>query len=71
MNIENKEITLLIKAQAGDKEAMNELISMFYPLIRKNSYINNKLDQDCIQELTIKLIQAIQNFKCIEEKTAA
>ena len=35
---------LLIKAQAGDNEAMTDILEMYMPLINKHSYVNGKLD---------------------------
>ena len=51
------------KAQQGDGEALRELIEMFQPLVIKNSIINGRFDEDCFQELSIKLIKCIRNFE--------
>ncbi|AFS77121.1 hypothetical protein Curi_c00390 [Gottschalkia acidurici 9a] len=71
MDLENSKLEkLVVKAQQGDGVAMSTLISMFYPLIRKNSYINGELNEDCVQELTIRLIIAIRRFKFIKKNTS-
>ncbi len=68
MGIEDKKkelVSLVKKAQKGDMEAMNNLVIRFQKLILKNSYINGKLNEDCIQELSIELIRSIKRFKFI------
>lgn len=50
------------KAQNGDKNALKEILNTFEPLIYKNSFIKGKFDQDCFQELNIKLIGCIKRF---------
>lgn len=52
-----------ISAQRGDIKALEELIDKFMPCMIKNSYINGKLDSDCLQEITIRFITCIYNFK--------
>lgn len=50
-------------AKEDDEQAIKEIIDKFEPLIYKNSYINGKIDPDCIQELMIKLYNCIKNFE--------
>ena len=52
----------------GDEEAIEEIIDIFKPIIYKNSYINGELDNDCVQELNIKLYLCIKNFKFKSKK---
>lgn len=40
-----------ISAQRGDIKALEELIDKFMPCMIKNSYINGKLDSDCLQHI--------------------
>ncbi|MGF7060630.1 helix-turn-helix domain-containing protein [Brassicibacter mesophilus] len=49
-------------AQKGDIKSLETLIDMFTPSIRKQSFVNGKLDSDCQQELTLRLINCIRNF---------
>lgn len=56
-------VNLIKKAKNGDINALNTIISMFQSLIVKNSYINGKIDEDCIQELNIELIKSIKRFE--------
>lgn len=57
---------LLIKAQMGDTLAQENLLKMYIPYIRKQSFINGKLDEDLYQELCIKFLHCIQKFKIHE-----
>lgn len=59
-------IELVTKAKNGDANALNTLIKMFQGLIIKNSYINGKLYEDCVQELNIELIKSIKRFNFID-----
>lgn len=55
------------KAQNGDKEALEKLFIIFNPVLKKNSVIDGKFNEDCFQELTIKLINGIQAFAFSEQ----
>ncbi|KGG80971.1 hypothetical protein Y919_03090 [Caloranaerobacter azorensis H53214] len=60
----NRLIKRLFKlAKEGNEEALEQLLILFDPIIYKNSFIDNKFDEDCYQELRIKLIDCIKNFK--------
>lgn len=61
MSDDLKELYELVKED--DEQAIREIIDKFEPLIYKNSYINGKIDPDCIQELMIKLYNCIKNFE--------
>lgn len=54
---------LVNKAQNEDGKSMEILLDMFKPLIYKHSVIDGRLDEDCFQELNIKLIKCVKNFK--------
>lgn len=54
---------LLRKAQAGDKDAQEEIFRMYRPLLIKNSLDNNVFDEDIYQELSETLLKCIKNFK--------
>ena len=45
MKLSNKEFReIVIRAQAGDNEAMTDILEMYMPLINKHSFVNGKLD---------------------------
>ena len=52
---------LLIRAQAGDNEAMTDLLEMFMPLINKHSYVNDRLDEDLRQNIILEILKSIKN----------
>lgn len=47
----------------NNKDALNKLIKTFQPCIYKNSFIGNRFDEDCFQELNLKFIQCIKTFE--------
>ena len=53
---------LLIKAQAGDNEAMTDILEMYMPLINKHSYLNGKLDEDLRQNIILEILKSIKNI---------
>lgn len=53
---------LLIKAQAGDNEAMADILEMYMPLINKHSYVNGKLDEDLRQNIILEILKSIKNI---------
>ncbi len=62
--MENRELREIIeRAQQGDKESVEKIVEMFKPLIIRNSYLNGTYNEDCFQELCIKLINCIHSFK--------
>ena len=61
--MENMELEeLFVLANNGDYFALDMLIDKFKPCLIKNSIINGIFDEDCFQELNIKLINCIYNF---------
>ena len=54
---------LLIKAKKGDKNATEELLKMYRPLLAKNSIINDVFDEDLYQELCFRFIRCIEKFE--------
>ena len=53
---------LLIKAQAGDNEAMTDILEMYMPLINKHSYVNGRLDEDLRQNILLEIVKSIKNI---------
>lgn len=59
------EIKLIQKCQKGEKEAFNELVTMYYPYVSKfliKLTTNKELSQDLVQETFLKLIVNIEKF---------
>lgn len=51
------------KAKSGHEESIQKILEMFHPLLYKNSFLNGKFDEDCFQELSVKLINCIKSFE--------
>ena len=54
---------LLLRAQAGDQQAKEKLLSLYQPLLMKEAVINGVFDEDVYQELCITLLTCIKRFK--------
>lgn len=50
-------------AKTGNDEAYLELLNMYYPLIMKESIIENEFEEDLFQEQCIVLINCIAMFE--------
>lgn len=50
-------------AKKKDEQAIREIIEKFEPLIYKSSYIDGNFDDDCVQELKIKVCDCIEKFE--------
>jgi len=51
------------KATTGDNDAITEIMNRYSKLVRKNSYVNSRFDEDCYQELNLQLLGCIKRFK--------
>lgn len=59
------EVKLIIKCQKGEKEAFNELITIYYPYVSKflvKLTSDEEIAQDLVQETFLKLIINIEKF---------
>ena len=54
---------LLLRAQADNQQAKEKLLSLYQPLLMKESVINGVFDEDVYQELCITLLTCIKRFK--------
>ncbi len=53
----------LIRAQGGDRQAEQEILGMYKPLLVKESIINGVFDEDMYQELCLTMIYCIRKFR--------
>lgn len=53
----------LMRAKAGNKQAMEEIYQMFRPMLVKNSLDFGVFDEDLYQELCQTLLLCIQKFQ--------
>ena len=54
---------LLIRAQADDQQAKERLLSLYQPLLMKESVVNGVFDEDIYQELCVTLLNCIKRFR--------
>lgn len=54
---------LLLRAQGGDPRAKEEILSLYQPLLLKESMVHGFFDEDVYQELCITLLTCIQRFR--------
>lgn len=54
---------ILRRAQIGEKLAMQQLIDMYDPVIKKHSIFNSTFDEDCYQYLVIRFIKEVRKFR--------
>ena len=54
---------MLLRAKAGDHEAITSILLMYRPLLLKYAVINGRMDEDLYQELCITLMRAIDLFR--------
>lgn len=62
MNNRSKFLNILIKAENCEIELI-KILEQIMPLINKNSYLNNKIDEDLKSELIAFSIDLIKNKK--------
>ena len=56
-------LELLICAKAGDNDAAERILTMYQPLLVKESVLEGALDEDLYQELCLQLFLCIQKFR--------
>lgn len=54
---------LLLKATQGDEYAMNHIIEMYMPMIKNESIINGKVDDDLMQIIKNEIVLTIAQNK--------
>lgn len=56
-------LELLICAKAGDNEAAERILTMYQPILVKESVLDGALDEDLYQELCLQLFLCIRKFR--------
>ena len=54
---------LLAAAKNGDEDAIQALLEMYRPYLRREATVNDQFDEDLYQELGIVLIKCIRGFQ--------
>ena len=57
---------ILFRAKMSDKQAIEQIVEMYRPLLIKNALVNGIFDEDLYQELTLELLKCIRYFKKLE-----
>ena len=66
--ISDKEFVIILdKAVNGDINAIYQIIDIYDELIRRNSMINGRFNQDCRDYIEEKIIKEITKFKKIKK----
>lgn len=65
MNLKN----FLLQAKDGSKEAEENILMLYRPLLLKESIWGGVFDEDLYQELCITLIKCIHIFRVYDEKS--
>lgn len=58
---------LLLKAKAGDDNAITELLDIYRPLLIRTSFVNGVFYEDLFQEQCITLLRCIALFNKMDE----
>ena len=64
--IKDKFRATLMKAVAGDAEALTDIVELYMPLINYYSYVDSKLDEDLRQAILLHLLEKIPKFQIQE-----
>lgn len=54
---------LLLHAQANDQRAKETLLSLYQPLLMKESIVHGVFDEDLYRELCVTLLNCIKHFR--------
>ncbi|MCC8026651.1 MAG: helix-turn-helix domain-containing protein [Clostridium sp.] len=54
---------LMLRAKENDRTAIGELLSMYRPLLLKESIVDGIFDEDLYQELCLTLLSCIRKFR--------
>ena len=57
---------ILFRAKMNDKQAIEQIVEMYRPLLIRNALVNGIFDEDLYQELTLELLKCIRYFKKLE-----
>ncbi len=54
---------LMLRAKENDKTAIGELLTMYRPLLLKESIVDGIFDEDLYQEFCLTLLSCVQKFR--------
>lgn len=53
---------ILYRAKMNDRQAVEQIVEMYRPLLIKNALVDGVFDEDLYQELVIETLKCIQHF---------
>lgn len=54
----------------GDLKALECLLNLYQPLIRKYSYVNGRFDEDLYQQLIFRTLKQVRRFELSDKRGA-
>lgn len=54
---------IIFRAKMRDKQATEQIIEIYKPLLIKNALVNGRFDEELYHELLIELLKCIRQFK--------
>lgn len=57
---------ILYRAQMGNKQAVEQIVEMYQPLLIKNALVDGAFDKELHQDLITEIIKCIRDFRKIE-----
>ncbi len=54
----------------GDLKALECLLNLYRPLIRKYSYVNGRFDEDLYQQLIFRTLKQVRRFELSDKRGA-
>lgn len=58
---------ILYRAKMDDKQAVEQIVEMYRPLLIKNALVDGVFDEDLYQELVIEILKCIRYFRKIDQ----
>lgn len=55
--------SVLSEAIQGDRKALECLLNLYQPLIRKYSYVNGRFDEDLYQQQIFQVLKQVEKFE--------
>lgn len=62
--------SVLSGAIQGDRKALECLLNLYQPLIRKYSYVNGRFDEDLYQQLIFRTLKQVRRFELSDKRGA-
>jgi hypothetical protein len=54
---------ILRRAVDGERDAINEILLLYAPLIDRNSFVDGTFDEDCRQYIMLRIVKQLPKFR--------